>query len=180
MKKSLGALLVLGSIGLVSILLVTSLRAAPTKTDDRDVRFKGGIGVDPIVGVTPGPPATATLNIVRGVSPGGLPWRIGSLKAVWTRSGRIDIEGSGLVLAGGNGIGSNPVSSVVAVFFCGAGSTTPALTTAATPMNAAGNFEIEAEGFSTPPNPCVAPVLLIETAGGAWLAAGIPVVDLDE
>jgi hypothetical protein len=183
MNRSLGSLPVVGLIVLVvSIPLISSLRAAPGDRDERDVRFEGGIGVDPIIGITPGPPASATLNIVRGVSPGGAPWRIGSLVARWTHRGDVQVDGRGLVLAAGNSIGMVPaaITSVVAAFFCGAGSTTPLLTVT-TPLSAAGDFNIDASGFSVPPDPCVAPVLLIETGTGpVWLAAGIPVLDVDD
>jgi hypothetical protein len=158
---------------ILSVAFVASMRAA---SDDRDVRFEGGIGVDPVIGVTAGPPAAATPNTVRSVAPGGLPWVIRQLSADWSQNGHIHVAGRGLLLAGGNSIGTpGALTSVVAAFFCGPGSTTPAETTPAIPLNAAGNFTFNGTGFSAPPSPCVAPVLLIRaSASGPWLAAGIP------
>ena len=155
---------------------------AASDRDDRSVRFNGGIGVDPITNVTAGPPAAAVLNIVRGVSPGGVPWRIGSLRAEWNDNGHVNIKGTGLLLAGGNSIGTpGPITSVAASFFCGRGSTTPLLTIGAIPLDAAGDFNLHEDGFQSPAEPCLAPVLLIRSSPtGPWFAAGFPVVDLDD
>ena len=86
--------------------------------DDRLVRFEGGIGVVPArVGVV--------ANIVRGVNPGGQPWVISRLSADVRSDGRISVEGRGLLIAGGDSIGTNANQSVRARLFCGAGTGTP-------------------------------------------------------
>jgi len=179
----------LGFVALIAFVLPgPSLQATKLDGDDLNVRFDGGIGVDPVGGIVVSgtPPAPVSpfvkLNTVRGVSPAGALWTIRSLKAEWKNNGHISVEGRGLVLAGGNSIGSpDSVTSVVAAFFCGSGSTTPLETIPAIPLNAAGDFKFNADGFSAPPVPCVAPVLLILNASGSsWFAAGIPVVDLDD
>ena len=62
------------------------------------VTFNGGIGVDPVSNVAAPANADGTFqnvvrNIVRGVQPGGGPWRIADLKATITTDGRIRITG---------------------------------------------------------------------------------------
>jgi hypothetical protein len=46
--------------------------------DDTFLKFKGGIGVDPVSSVGPTGPVA---NVVRGISPPGEPWVIRALKA---------------------------------------------------------------------------------------------------
>jgi hypothetical protein len=87
--------------------------------DSSLVRFKGGIGVDPVSGIALGAPVS---NVVCGVVPGGIPWRIGRLRANVQIDGHITVEGRGLLLAGGNIIATNGGQSVRAELFC---TTTP-------------------------------------------------------
>ncbi len=136
--------------------------------------FRGGIGVEPVSAVDPVTGA-ATPNVVRGVSPGGVPWVISKLEATVLASGRIDVRGRGLLLAGGNGIGTNGNQSVHATLFCGPAATATAHSTAAAgvPLASSGDFRIEDTLSPAPPNPCTSPVLLIENTGGRWFAAGI-------
>jgi hypothetical protein len=88
------------------------------------------------------------------------------------------VEGRGLLLAGGNGIGTNPVKEVIAALFCGAAASATKFESAAVPLDAKGNFDIDGSLSATPPNPCTSPVLLIvvstPSGPGSWLAAGIP------
>jgi hypothetical protein len=136
------------------------------------VSFDAGVGVDPVQGTTgTAPNLTVVQNVVHGVNPPGAPWRIASLLADVNFNGDIVVEGRGLLLAGGNGIGSNPVPNVLAKLFCGAAEFDSPPTT----MDAEGNFTISGTLSAEPPNPCSTPVLLIVVApSGAWLAAGIP------
>jgi hypothetical protein len=147
--------------------------------DDTLVRFKGGIGVDPISNVTvSGPTTTASPNTVRGVSPPGQIWRIGDFTATVKVGGQIRLSGRGLLLAGGNGIGTNGGQSVFATLFCGPASGASASSSSSTgvPLEADGDFIINDVLSPEPPDPCTTPVLLIRTTGGAhpWFAAGIP------
>ena len=105
--------------------------------DDRLVRFEGGIGVVParVGGVA---------NIVRGVNPGGQPWVISRLSADVRSDGRISVEGRGLLIAGGDSIGTNANQSVRARLFCGAGTGTP-FDSELVPLEPDGDFRIDGQ-----------------------------------
>jgi len=150
-----------------SALLMAAI-ATPANAQQPLVRFEGGIGVVP---VRAGPAA----NVVRGVNPGGQPWVISRLSVDVKTDGRISVDGRGLLLGGGDGIGTNGNQSVQARLFCG----TVILNSALVPLEANGDFRIDGVLTSTPPtpvppNPCLTPVLLIVSGGGNWFAAGIP------
>jgi hypothetical protein len=144
------------------------------------VTFEGGIGVMPVSsGVGAGPTANAVnLNIVRGVSPPGLPWVISALKATVKTSGHIRVAGRGLLLAGGDPIGSTAGLSVFATLICEptAPFTQHSTSPAGVPLEPDGDFLISDVLTPPPPASCVSPVLLIRVAGGnaPWFAAGIP------
>ena len=136
-------------------------------------KFNGAIGVIPVTGVAAN--GTVNLNVVRGVSPGA-PWRIAALEATVNSDGRIRVVGKGLLLASGNGIGTNAGQSVRASLFCGAAATTTEHDTnlAGVALAANGDFTINDFLSPLPPTPCDTPVLLIRNVGGVWFAAGIP------
>ena len=149
-------------IAVLWALLALPLFAA---ADDRLVRFDGGIGVVPArVG--------GAANIVRGVSPGGQPWVISRLTADIRTDGRISVDGRGLLLAGGDNIGTNGGQQVAARLFCGAGNGTP-FDSALVPLGGDGDFRIEGQ-LPLMLSQCERPVLLIINAAGVWFAAGIP------
>jgi hypothetical protein len=176
MKSTLGFRLFL------LITLVPLTTAASDNSDSTLVRFRGGIGVDPISNVTvSNGTTTVSPNTVRGVSPAGQIWVIADLAAKVSVSGHINVVGRGLLLGGGNGIGTNGGQSVFATLFCGpaASATASSTSTTGVPLDAQGNFTINDVLSSQPPDPCNTPVLLIQTTGGShpWFAAGIPDVD---
>lgn len=139
--------------------------SAAVQADDRLVRFDGGIGEIPVSNTT-------TPNVVRGVSPGGQPWVISRLTADVRTDGHILVDGRGLLLAGGNNIGTNGGQSVRAMLFCGAAS----FTSDAVPLEPNGDFRIDGMLNPVPPDPCESPVLLIVNTATPprWFAAGIP------
>lgn len=139
--------------------------------DQYGLKFKGGIGVVPVTGVAAN--GAVNLNIVRGVSPAG-PWRIAALEADVTSDGRIKVEGRGLLLAAGNGIGTNAGQTVHATLFCGPAATATAHDSTGVALEADGDFRIDETLSPAPPSVCESPVLLIRNAGGVWFAAGIP------
>ena len=155
------------SLASVLAVLVTSSAMA----DGIIVTFKGGIGVMPASTV-------GSANVVQGVQPPGEPWVIRALSAQVKQDGRIHVEGRGLLLAGGNGIGTNGGQKVFATLICGTALfSTPVANAVA--LAADGDFTIDDVLSPVPPLDCANPVLLIRTAAGTvnpWFAAGIPVV----
>jgi hypothetical protein len=166
MKQRLNRLVPLLALGLGSL---AAHAAQPL------VQFHGGIGVTPwAVGTVNG--ATAPVqNTVFDINPGGRPWVIDTLKARVSADGQIRVKGTGLILAGGNSVGtSGGVPKVFATLFCG----TVAHDSPPTVLEANGDFTIKDTLLQLPPSQCTAPVLLIRNAGNrSWFAAGIPVTD---
>lgn len=135
------------------------------------VEFKGGIGVIPVV-------AGGAANVVRGVAPGGNPWVIEKLEVRVERDGDIRAEGKGLVLAGGNNIGSpDSVTTIAAQLLCRTGPASfSAHSSGIHPLAADGNFKFRDTLSPAPPFLCTEPALLIRANNslGVWIAAGIP------
>ena len=154
--------------------LVAPLAAA----DDSLVKFKSGIGVIPVSsGVVPPTLPTAesvNRNIVRTVQPPGQIWVIADLTADVKTDGRIKVRGRGLLLGGGNSIGTNAGQSVFATLICEAAAPFTLRNTApaGVPLDANGDFRID-DVLTPAPADCASPVLLIRNLGGAWFAAGI-------
>jgi len=174
-KLRLGVLLAL------SVLAFTSMTFAQAAVQDTTLAFQGGIGVINVIGQNAD--STIKLNVVRGVNPAG-PWRISSLNAVITSDGHISVIGRGLLLAAGEGIGTNAGASVHATLFCGAAGSATAFDEPGVRLDVNGNFRIN--DFLTPVTttatslfslPCDSPVLLIRSGAtpgqGVWFAAGI-------
>lgn len=128
------------------------------------VSFEGGIGSQPLR-------AGALVNDVHGVPPGGRPWVISRLSADVKTDGSIRVDGRGLVLAGGNNVGTGGGLSVRARLFCGG---LPHDTAQLVPLEDNGDFRIDDVLTPPPPVGCASPVLLILSGGGSWFAAGIP------
>jgi hypothetical protein len=165
--------------GLLAAFAAAALVPLPTAGHNNFlVRFGSAIGVDPISNVVVnGTTVTASPNVVRGISPAGQIWRIDDLDANITTDGRIRARGRGLLLGGGNGIGTNGGQSVFATLFCGPAASASASSSTETgvALDSDGDFVIEDILSPMPPSSCETPVLLIRTAAGAhpWFAAGI-------
>lgn len=165
--------------GMLIVVIALAVAGMASAQDNRDnyvaplVKFKGGIGVIPVTGVAAN--GTVNLNLVRGVTPGA-PWRIVELEATVGFDGHIKVSGRGLLLASGNGIGTNAGQSVHATLFCGAATsaTTHNTTVTGVALEADGDFKIDDFLSAPPPANCDSPVLLIRNTGGLWFAAGIP------
>lgn len=167
---------------LVAFVALAVTGIAVAQHDDKDensrrepalVTFKGGLGVIPVTGVAAD--GRVNLNVVRGVNPAG-PWRIAALDARVESDGRIRVIGRGLLLAAGNGIGTNAGASVFATLFCGPAATATAHNSDTVGLEADGNFRIGDFLSPAPPTACDLPVLLIRNAAGTgvWFAVGIP------
>ena len=168
MKQALALVVVLG--------LVVPLAAV---AEDVLARFEGGIGVIP-VSSAPGPDPTATTvnrNIVRTVQPPGQIWRIADLAATVEPDGHITVDGQGLLLAGGNGLGTTARQSVFATLICEAAApfTLHNSNVEGVPLEPNGDFHIDDMLDPPVPDTCASPVLLIRSANNqTWFAAGIP------
>src|SRR3954467_1976785 len=170
MKKKLGAFFLVALMG--------GSFASSAIADDKLVRFKGAIGDIPVANVagTANPDGTfpdVIRNIVRGINPAGQIWVISDFKADVKVDGRIRVDGRGLLLGGGNTIGTNGNASVFAALICEA---TPPFTQFSTnvtgvPLAANGDFRIEDMLMPAPPAECGSPVLIRVSPSGAWFAA---------
>jgi hypothetical protein len=169
------------AFGLLAIFLAALAAPAISASEHYDnaiARFSGGIGVQPVlINATT---LMATADVVRGVSPGLLPWTISGLKAEVGADGEIDVRGRGLVLAGGPPIGTRgDLTSVRVLLFCGPATNTAPFVSPVGALDLDGNFTIE--GPLTPPvgPDCPTPTLLIVVGAGTtaapfrWVAAGI-------
>lgn len=165
----------------MAMVLVTLALTGIASAQDVALKFKGGIGVVPVTGVN-ATTGAVNLNVVRGVNPAG-PWRIADLEAIVEFNGHIRVKGRGLLLAAGNGIGTNAGASVHATLFCGPAATATAFDEAGVALDADGDFTIDdfLTGSGPLPSSCGSPVLLIRSgkaAGqGVWFAAGIRKLD---
>ena len=178
MKKSLFASIVMVLIG--------GSFAWSVIADDTLVRFKGAIGDIPVANVagTPNPDGSfpdVIRNIVRGVNPAGQIWVISDFTADVKVDGRIRVDGRGLLLGGGNTIGTNGNASVFATLICEAAApfTERSTNGAGVALEPNGDFRIDDVLVPAPPADCDSPVLLIRNAepNPAWFAAGIPEQD---
>jgi len=172
----------------MAVLLSVGFFTLPVSADDKDtlVRFKGGIGVHAVSNVAgtanaDGTFPNVTRNVVRGVNPAGQIWVIADLSAEVKDNGRVKVRGRGLLLGGGNNIGTNSDASVIATLICEAAPgpfTLRNTDLAGVPLEANGDFRIDDVLTPAPPVDCASPVLLIRNAANlGWFAAGIP--DLD-
>lgn len=156
---------------LVALVLAATGMASAQETTE--LKFRGGIGVIPVTGVAAN--GTVTLNVVRGVNPAG-PWRIADLDVAVSSDGHIRVKGRGLLLAAGNGIGTNAGASVFATLFCGPANTATSSSSSRVALDADGDFRIDDVLSPAPTTACDTPVLLIRNGAGSgvWFAAGIP------
>jgi len=162
----------------ILVVLIAGLFSSLSNADDNLARFKGGIGAIPVSSGV-GTDTTATTvnrNIVRGIQPPGQLWRIRDLDARIKTNGDIQVQGKGLVLAGGNNAGRATGQSVFATLICEAAApfTQHSTNTAGVLLADNGDFKIVDVLTPIPPADCESPMLLIRTAGsGNWFAAGI-------
>jgi hypothetical protein len=177
MKKSLFAA--------VLMVLIGAFLASSVTADDALVRFEGAIGDIPVANVAGpvNPDGTfpdVVRNTVRGVDPAGQIWVISAFRADVKVDGRIRVDGRGLLLGGGNTIGTNGNAKVFATLICEPALPFTQFSTNITgvPLAANGDFQIDDVLSPAPPAVCASPVLLIRVSpSGAWFAAGIPKAD---
>ena len=158
---------------LVSLLLAGA--ASPfAALADNAVKFDGAIGVVPVSSISA--TGVVTRNVVRSVQPSAQPWVISDLAAKVDGNGHIVVEGRGLLIAGGNGVGTNVNASVFATLSCDAGGgtfTEHSTDPSGVRLDADGDFRIDDVLFPAPAG-CASPALLIRNAANlTWFAAGI-------
>jgi len=164
-----------------AVALIAGMVAPQAMAADSLARFDGGIGVIPVSSAAGTANADGTFpnvnrNVVRGVNPAGQIWVIADLRADVRTDGRIRVDGRGLLLGGGNGIGGNAGASVIATLICEAAApfTLRNTTLTGVPLELDGDFHID-DLLDPAPTDCPSPVLLIRNAANlGWFAAGIP------
>jgi hypothetical protein len=159
--------------GLLVALVALAIAGTASAQENTDLTFRGAIGVIPVTGVAAN--GAVNLNVVRGINPAG-PWRIADLDADVRSDGHIRVKGRGLLLAAGNGIGTNAGASVFATLFCGPAATATAHSSNRVALEVDGDFRIDDLLTPALPTSCDTPVLLIRNGAGSgvWFAAGIP------
>ena len=134
----------------IFVVLIGGSFASSVIADDKLVRFKGAIGDIPVANVAGNPNPDGSFsdvirNIVRGVNPAGQIWVISDFRADVKVDGRIRVDGRGLLLGGGDTIGTNGNASVFATLICEAVApfTQHSTDLAGVPLAANGDFRID-------------------------------------
>ncbi len=165
-------------LSLIAVLIVSSLffglRAAPAAASMPTItEFNTMVGVPR--------PYTGSVNAIRSVNGGGLPWVISSAKGELHVDGSIEVKVAGLVIdpndpaAIAAGVaGKNPVSAFKAIVSClskdaSGAAITANVSTQTFPASSTGNSSIE--DTVALPHPCIAPIIFVTSPGGAWFAA---------
>jgi hypothetical protein len=161
-----------GVIGAALLLFALSPAGRADGSSSNSVRWKTIIGTF-FIGATPGTSA----NTVGGIVGGGEPWStLGGHAYVDLSSGVVDFEVDGLVLAGGNSIGTpGTVAQVIGALVCSPASSPMVFNTPAVTLSGQGYAEFHGS-FGPLPSVCSAPnvAFLITTTASPphWLANG--------
>jgi hypothetical protein len=122
---------------------------------------------------------TGTKAPIRGVNGGGLPWVIGSARAELSQGGWLELKVKDLVIdpkdptAIERGIGgTNPSATFRALVSCltSSGGTENVLSDPFPATTGLRGGDAEVELRLKLPRPCIAPILFVTNAGGAWFA----------
>jgi hypothetical protein len=147
------------SMGLAAVLVPASARA------DDVVRWKTVIGI-----IQAG-------NVVAGIGGGGQPWStLGGEAKVNLRTGHLEFDVRGLVLAGGNTVGTpGAINQVKGTLVCGASTATPApVDGPLVPLSPTGDAQFSGD-LGTLPAACdnaADTVFLVRIAANRWIANG--------
>src|SRR5262245_27147016 len=152
-------MLMTAAAGVVLVTAMSSSAAADS------VRWKTVIGI------------IQALNVVGGIGGGGQPWStLDGRASVDLSASRVEFEVRGLVLAGGDQIGTpGSINQVKGTLVCGAGVLTPPvlIDTPLVPLDARGDAEFAGP---VPPIPTTCTpsnaVFLVRIAAGRWIANG--------
>ena len=164
----------------VSMLYLVALLPVPAMADDDALaQFKGAVGVHPVSNVagtqnTDGSFPNVTRNVVRGVNPAGQIWVIAKFNASVSADGQINADGRGLLLGGGNSVGTRAtVAQVKATLICETVAPFTLRDSDLVALEVDGDFRVNGQLSPWPPEDCSSPALLIRAAGGQWFAAGL-------
>ena len=158
-------------VALSTVLLLVALLAASASV----AVAKGAkiLKFDAMVGVPAGLTGAQSQAPLRGINGGGVPWTIAAASGDLRASGHLEITVKGLVLASS---GSNPSGTFRGLVSCvrSDGSflnilTDPFPATTGPASAGGGNATIVAD--VTLPEPCIAPIIFVTSAGGSWFAA---------
>jgi hypothetical protein len=129
---------------------------------------------DTMVGVPDG--LTGAQAPIRGINGGGIAWTLATAKGELSTAGHLEIKVTGLVLAAGTNAGSNPSATFRGLVSClnDTGGPVNVLTdpfpaTTGPATSGGGNSKIEAT--LSLPDPCIAPIVFVTSAGGSWFAS---------
>jgi hypothetical protein len=157
------------ALGLALLPLAMAASAGTAKADDTNtIRWKTIIGI------------AQAANVVAGIGGGGQPWStLGGDVSVNTSTGKLRFSVHGLVLAGGNTIGTRAgIANVKGTLVCNPGGAKPdILDSAAVPLSLDGDASFNGS-IGILPASCFAsdPAFLIRIAavapGDRWLANG--------
>ena len=165
-------------VSLASLFLVSAILLAG-RTPDVSASGATVLEFNNLAGVSR--PYTGSVNPLRGINGGGLPWVVRMAEGELKSNGKLEIEVFGLVIdpndptAIARGVaGTNPSTSFKAVVSClskdAAGNpTTVNVSTGLFPADAMGNSVIEETIML--PKPCIAPIVFVTSPTGAWFAA---------
>jgi hypothetical protein len=159
-------LAVIGTLALVAAVALAVPAFSSGGADGRKVLSAAVL--TPVAG-----PYVGSANPIRGVSGGGLPWRLAAGSVDLRADGRLHVEVDGLVFAAGPNEGTNTIPSFKAIVSCqtidGGTAVVSNVSTALFPASSAGDAEIDA--VLPLPSPCIAPIVFVTSPGGAWFAA---------
>jgi hypothetical protein len=178
MKKALfvliAAVLMVGNLS-----FSTRVTPAAAKDEPTILEFGSMVGVPK--------PYTGNTNPIRGIGGGGLPWVVGSANGELSGSGKVEVKVRGLVLDPNDpdviarGLaGNNPINTFKVIVSCqsvdaGGNATIVNLSTrtfpATTGLAANGGGNAKIEDRVSLPHPCIAPIIFVTNAAGAWFAA---------
>jgi hypothetical protein len=155
-------------LALLTVLVTMQAGAALAKSGDQSTKI---LEWQTMVGV---PQAlTGTQAPIRGINGGGIPWTLTAAKGELSTTGHLEIKVDGLVLASTL---SNPISTFRAIVSClSADGSVQNVQTATFPATTGlasaggGDATIEADVELT--QPCIAPIVFVTSAGGAWFAS---------
>jgi hypothetical protein len=141
--------------------------AVPTVAGSADGSDKDVLAFDAMTGVTA--PFTGPDHAIRGIAGGGAPWQAGDVRGALRADGLLKINVRGLVLQAS---GVNPLGSFRGAVNCltpDEPDTGETILTDAAPASPAGNALIKQKLALS--EDCVAPIAMVTSNGGAWLAS---------